>query len=46
MVHPYIVIKINILMSGYIIISIYIGHVIITCVVITNRAPGRLAANV
>ena len=45
-VYPNIVFKVNILMSWHIIVGINIGHVVIVRVVIPNRAPGRLAANI
>jgi hypothetical protein len=45
-VHPNIIIKVYILMCWHIIISINIGHIIVVCVIVANRAPGWLAANI
>lgn len=42
--YPCIVFVINILMTGNIIISIDIRHVIILCIIVANRAPLGLTA--
>lgn len=45
-VHPIRSVKVNVLSSRYIIVNIQVGHIIILNIVISNRAPNWLRANV
>lgn len=45
-VYPYIVLYVNVLVGGDIIVSINIRHIVIVGVVVPNRAPLGLAANI
>ena len=44
--YPYIVFIVNILVPGNVIICINIGHIIILRIIVANRAPIRLAADI
>jgi len=45
-VHPYVIVIVNVLVVSHVIISVNIRHIIIVSVGVSYRAPFRLTANV